>query len=40
RWTGTKTLQFEAKHRLPYSTNYTLRVNKGHCVSAIGGKLI
>ncbi|CAF3332076.1 unnamed protein product [Rotaria sp. Silwood2] len=40
RWTGTKTLQFEAKHRLPYSTNYTLRVNKGHCVSAIGGNLV
>ncbi|CAF5011751.1 unnamed protein product, partial [Rotaria sp. Silwood1] len=36
---GTKTLQFEAKHRLPYSTNYTLRVDKEHCVSAIGGKL-
>ncbi|CAF2761726.1 unnamed protein product [Rotaria sp. Silwood2] len=40
RWTGTKTLQFEAKHRLPYSTNYTLTVNKEHCVSAIGGNLV
>ncbi|CAF4209806.1 unnamed protein product [Rotaria socialis] len=39
RWTGTKTLQFEAKHRLPYSTKYTLRVDKEHCVSAIEGKL-
>ncbi|CAF5224871.1 unnamed protein product, partial [Rotaria magnacalcarata] len=35
RWTGTKTLQFEAKHRLPYATKYTLRVDKEHCVSAI-----
>ncbi|CAF4486725.1 unnamed protein product, partial [Rotaria sp. Silwood2] len=39
RWTGTKTVQFEAKHRLPFSTNYTLKVNKEQCVSAIGGKL-
>ncbi|CAF1121901.1 unnamed protein product [Rotaria sordida] len=39
RWTGTKTVQFEPKHRLPYSTKYTLKVNKEHCVSAIGGKL-
>ncbi|CAF2070665.1 unnamed protein product [Rotaria magnacalcarata] len=39
RWTGTKTLQFEAKHRLPYATKYTLRVDKEHCVSAIEGKL-
>ncbi|CAF1241767.1 unnamed protein product, partial [Didymodactylos carnosus] len=39
RWTGTKTVQFEAKHRLPYSTKYTLKVNKEHCVSAIGGRL-
>ncbi|CAF1253132.1 unnamed protein product [Rotaria sordida] len=39
RWTGTKTVQFEAKHRLPYSTEYTLKVDKEHCVSAIGGKL-
>jgi hypothetical protein len=40
RWTGTKTVQFEPKHRLPYSTKYTLRVNKELCVSAIGGKSI
>ncbi|CAF1468665.1 unnamed protein product, partial [Didymodactylos carnosus] len=40
RWTGTKTVQFEAKHRLPCSTKYTLKVNKEHCVSAIGGKYI
>ncbi|CAF3064191.1 unnamed protein product [Rotaria sp. Silwood2] len=39
RWIDTKTVQFEAKHRLPYSTKYTLRVDKEHCVSAIGGKL-
>ncbi|CAF0948791.1 unnamed protein product [Didymodactylos carnosus] len=39
RWIGTKTCQFEAKHRLPYSTKYALKVNKEHCVSAIGGKL-
>ena len=40
RWTGTKTIQFEAKHRLPYSTKYTLKVNKSLCVSTIGGKSI
>ena len=40
RWTGTKTVQFEAKHRLPYSTKYTLTVNKSRCVSAVGGKPI
>ncbi|CAF1259579.1 unnamed protein product [Rotaria sp. Silwood1] len=39
RWIDTKTVQFEAKHRLPYSTKYTLRVNKEHCVSTFGGKL-
>ncbi|CAF2071916.1 unnamed protein product [Rotaria magnacalcarata] len=39
KWIGTQTVQFEAKHRLPYSTKYTLRVNKEHCVSVIGGKL-
>ncbi|CAF3025123.1 unnamed protein product, partial [Rotaria sp. Silwood2] len=39
RWIDTKTVQFEAKHRLPYSTKYALRVNKEHCVSTIGGKL-
>ena len=38
RWTGTKTVQFEAKHRLPYSTKYTLTVDKARCVSAIEGK--
>ncbi|CAF1355694.1 unnamed protein product [Rotaria sp. Silwood1] len=38
RWTGTKTVQFEAKHRFPYSTKFTLRVNKEECVSAIGGE--
>ncbi|CAF5213196.1 unnamed protein product, partial [Rotaria magnacalcarata] len=36
KWIGTQTVQFEAKHRLPYSTKYTLRVNKEHCVSVIG----
>ena len=40
RWTGTKTVQFEAKHRLPYSTKYTLTVDKARCVSAIEGKSI
>jgi len=40
KWMGTKTVQFQAKHRLPYSTKYTLRVNKEHCVSTIGGKSI
>jgi hypothetical protein len=40
RWTGTKTVQFEAKHRLSYSTKYTLKVNKQLCVSTIGGKSI
>ncbi|CAF1586048.1 unnamed protein product, partial [Adineta ricciae] len=39
RWTGTKTVQFEAKHRLPFATKYTLQVKKDKCVSAIGGKL-
>ncbi|CAF4067229.1 unnamed protein product, partial [Adineta steineri] len=39
RWTGTKTVQFEPKHRLPFSTKYILKVDKQHCVSAIGGKL-
>ncbi|CAF3912925.1 unnamed protein product [Adineta steineri] len=39
RWTGTKTIQFEPKHRLPYSTKYTLQVKKENCVSAIEGKL-
>ncbi|CAF3824365.1 unnamed protein product [Rotaria sordida] len=39
RWTGTKTIQFEAKHRLPYATKYILRVNKENCISAIEGKL-
>ncbi|CAF4688784.1 unnamed protein product, partial [Didymodactylos carnosus] len=36
RWTGAKTVQFEAKHRLPYSTEYALKVSKEQCVSAIG----
>ena len=40
RWTGTKTVQFEAKHRLPFSTKYTLKISKDKCQSAIGGKLI
>lgn len=40
RWTGTKTVQFEAKHRLPYSTKYTLKVNKSLCVSTVEGKYI
>ncbi|CAF3263406.1 unnamed protein product [Rotaria socialis] len=39
KWIGTQTVQFEAQHRLPYSTKYTLKVNKEHCVSVIGGKL-
>jgi hypothetical protein len=37
KWMGTKTVQFQAKHRLPYSTKYTLTVNKEYCVSTIGG---
>jgi hypothetical protein len=40
RWTGTKTVQFQPKHRLQYSTKYLLKVNKEQCVSAIGGKSI
>jgi hypothetical protein len=40
RWTGTKTIQFEAKHRLPFSTKYTLQVKKENCQSAIGGETI
>ncbi|CAM2724480.1 unnamed protein product [Rotaria socialis] len=39
RWIDTKTVQFTAKHRFPYSTKYTLTVDKLRCVSAIGGKL-
>ncbi|CAF5161904.1 unnamed protein product, partial [Rotaria sp. Silwood1] len=39
RWTGTKTLQFEAKHRFPHSTKFTLKVDKERCVSALGRKL-
>jgi hypothetical protein len=37
RWTGAKTVQFEAKYRLPFSTKYTLQINKENCQSAIGG---
>ncbi|CAM4981821.1 unnamed protein product [Rotaria socialis] len=33
RWIGTQTVQVEAKYRLPYSTKYTLRVHKEHCMS-------
>jgi hypothetical protein len=40
RWTGTQTVQFQAKHRLSYATKYTLTVDKAHCVSALGGKSI
>ena len=40
RWTGTKTVQFEAKHRLPFSTKYALQVKKDNCQSSIGGKLV
>lgn len=36
-WIGTKTVQFEPKHRLSYSTKYTLEVNKELCVSIIEG---
>ncbi|CAF3915943.1 unnamed protein product [Rotaria sp. Silwood1] len=36
RWIDTKTVQFEAKHRFPYSTKYALTVDKIRCVSAIG----
>ncbi|CAF4928709.1 unnamed protein product, partial [Rotaria sp. Silwood1] len=36
RWIDTKTVQFEANHRLPYSTKYILRVNKELCMSAVG----
>ncbi|UJR17435.1 hypothetical protein I4U23_004330 [Adineta vaga] len=39
RWTGTKTVQFEPKHRLPYATKYKLQVKKENCVSELGGKL-
>jgi hypothetical protein len=37
RWTGAKTVQFEAKYRLPLSTKYTLQIKKENCQSAIGG---
>jgi hypothetical protein len=40
RWTGTKTVQFEPQHRLPYSTKYTVTVNKARCISAIEGMSI
>ena len=39
-WTGTTTIQYEAKHRLPYATKYTLTVEKARCVSTIGGKCV
>lgn len=38
RWFGTQTIQFEAKHRFPFSTTFTLTVAQG-CKSAIGGIL-
>ena len=38
RWTGTKTVQFEAKHRVPYATQYRLSVDKARCVSSIEGE--
>ena len=40
KWIGTKMIQFEAKHRLPYSTNYRLNIDKERCVSVFGGKFI
>ena len=39
RMIGTKTIQFEANYRLPFSTKFTLQVNQEQCQSAIGGKL-
>ena len=39
-WAGTKTIQFEAQHRLPFATKYTVTVDKERCVSAIGGKTV
>ncbi|UJR34352.1 hypothetical protein I4U23_021756 [Adineta vaga] len=38
-WTGTKTIQFEPKHRLPYATKCKLQIDKENCVSQLGGKL-
>lgn len=38
RWTGARTIQYEPKHRLPYSTRYVLKVNKNQCTSVIEGK--
>lgn len=37
RWIDAKTIQFEAKHRLPYSTKYIIRVDKETCMSTIRG---
>jgi len=37
RWAGAKTVRFESKHRLPFSTKFTLQVKKEQCQSAIGG---
>lgn len=39
RWIGTQTVQFDAKHRLPFSTAFTLSVAQG-CKSSIGGILL
>lgn len=39
RWIGTHTVQFDAKHRLPFSTAFTLSVAQG-CKSSIGGILL
>jgi hypothetical protein len=38
RWHGAKTLQFEAEHRLPFATDYTVVVPAG-LTSKLGGKL-
>ncbi|KAI5082514.1 hypothetical protein GOP47_0002257 [Adiantum capillus-veneris] len=38
RWLGTQTLQFEAKHRFPFSTEFTLSVAE-NCQSCAGGTL-
>lgn len=38
KWLGTKTIQFEAKYRLPYATEYQLTVKKDLCQSIIGGE--
>ncbi|MCO5551007.1 hypothetical protein L7F22_004502 [Adiantum nelumboides] len=38
RWLGTQTIQFEAKHRFPFSTTFTLSVAQS-CKSFVGSTL-